>query len=67
MRIGVPQERGHGIQQVFPLVGQPWGLGQIFEWLVGDGNQPLSDTELGKGEEGREVWICPWTRDCQQH
>ena len=62
-RLGTPQQAGFGVQQVFPQEGGVWGSGQIFEWGVGRPKERLGSTELGRGVQGREVWVAKWARN----
>ena len=60
--LGCPEQVGYGVQQVFPMDGGLWGSGQVFEWGAGQAELKLGSTELGRGIEGREVWIAKWAR-----
>ena len=54
-------QRGHGVQQVFPMENNVWGPGQIFEWHDGEAAALLGETELGKGYPNHEMFIARWT------
>ena len=62
VKLGSPQQAGFGVQQVFKEEGEVWGAGQVFEWGAGQPDVKLGSTELGRGIEGREVWIVKWAR-----
>lgn len=61
--MGVPHERGYGVQVVSLRVRDGvWQAGKVFEWGVGDCERPLRSMELGWGLPGNEVWLCAWCR-----
>ncbi|MDI1485147.1 MAG: hypothetical protein OHK93_000282 [Ramalina farinacea] len=59
--LGLSCQRGHGVQQVFPMENNVWGPGQIFEWQDGEAAALLGETELGKGYPDHEMLIARWT------